>query len=169
MRGINCTVLWIKALYKCSPFTICHFFGYDWSGEGWAGAGGNPFNQSVGTPFRWPPLTEPKKTTSPVTFWALSGFCLCFSCLLLLVISICLYGNLSSASTRVPQLCLCVYVYFWSEIEHSPKSLSHGYFGYFPSLAVSIRSSFLPHLQRTKHSCFTLICIIIISSLLCRS
>ena len=22
MRGINCTALWIKALYKCSPFTI---------------------------------------------------------------------------------------------------------------------------------------------------
>ena len=22
MRGINCTELWIKALYKCSPFTI---------------------------------------------------------------------------------------------------------------------------------------------------
>ena len=22
MRGINCKVLWIKALYKCSPFTI---------------------------------------------------------------------------------------------------------------------------------------------------
>uniref|UniRef100_A0A0E9UGI3 Uncharacterized protein n=1 Tax=Anguilla anguilla TaxID=7936 RepID=A0A0E9UGI3_ANGAN len=21
MRGINCKVLWIKALYKCSPFT----------------------------------------------------------------------------------------------------------------------------------------------------
>ena len=25
MRGINCTALWIKALYKCSPFTIYHF------------------------------------------------------------------------------------------------------------------------------------------------
>ena len=24
------------------------------------GIGGNPFKQSVGTPFRWPPLTEPK-------------------------------------------------------------------------------------------------------------
>ena len=24
MRGINCTALWIKALYKCSPFTIYH-------------------------------------------------------------------------------------------------------------------------------------------------
>ena len=24
MRGINCTALWIKALYKCSPFTINH-------------------------------------------------------------------------------------------------------------------------------------------------
>ena len=24
MRGINCTTLWIKALYKCSPFTIYH-------------------------------------------------------------------------------------------------------------------------------------------------
>uniref|UniRef100_A0A0E9Y0P0 Uncharacterized protein n=1 Tax=Anguilla anguilla TaxID=7936 RepID=A0A0E9Y0P0_ANGAN len=22
MRGINCKALWIKALYKCSPFTI---------------------------------------------------------------------------------------------------------------------------------------------------
>ena len=22
MRGINCTALWIKALYKCNPFTI---------------------------------------------------------------------------------------------------------------------------------------------------
>ena len=22
MRGINCTALWIKVLYKCSPFTI---------------------------------------------------------------------------------------------------------------------------------------------------
>ena len=22
MRGLNCTALWIKALYKCSPFTI---------------------------------------------------------------------------------------------------------------------------------------------------
>ena len=25
MRGINCTALWIKALYKCSPFTILPF------------------------------------------------------------------------------------------------------------------------------------------------
>ena len=24
MRGINCTALWIKVLYKCSPFTIYH-------------------------------------------------------------------------------------------------------------------------------------------------
>ena len=24
MRGINCKVLWIKALYKCSPFIIYH-------------------------------------------------------------------------------------------------------------------------------------------------
>ena len=27
--GINCTALWIKALYKCSPFTIFHLFLYD--------------------------------------------------------------------------------------------------------------------------------------------
>ena len=26
MRGITCTALWIKALYKCSPFTIHHLF-----------------------------------------------------------------------------------------------------------------------------------------------
>ena len=26
MRGINCTALWIKALYKCSPFTIYSWF-----------------------------------------------------------------------------------------------------------------------------------------------
>ena len=27
MRGINCTALWIKALYKCSPFTISQWNG----------------------------------------------------------------------------------------------------------------------------------------------
>ena len=27
MRGKNCTALWIKALYKCSPFTIYHVLG----------------------------------------------------------------------------------------------------------------------------------------------
>ena len=26
MRGINCTALWIKALYKCSPFYFFFFF-----------------------------------------------------------------------------------------------------------------------------------------------
>ena len=25
MRGKNCKALWIKALYKCSPFTIYHY------------------------------------------------------------------------------------------------------------------------------------------------
>ena len=26
MRGIDCTALWIKALYKCNPVTIYHVF-----------------------------------------------------------------------------------------------------------------------------------------------
>uniref|UniRef100_A0A0E9XZ17 Uncharacterized protein n=1 Tax=Anguilla anguilla TaxID=7936 RepID=A0A0E9XZ17_ANGAN len=41
MRGINCKVLWIKALYKCSPFRFqCYMLGMEkvksfinWLGE----------------------------------------------------------------------------------------------------------------------------------------
>ena len=33
MTGINCTALWIKALHKCSPFTIYHFQNIAWAGQ----------------------------------------------------------------------------------------------------------------------------------------
>ena len=84
----------------------------------------------------------------------------CVSCLLLFVISICICYS----CTRVPQLRLCVYVYFWFEPKHSPSSVS--LFGYFQVWCSFSKSSL--HYS-FSYSRYCVIYIIIISLVLCRS